>query len=255
MGHLHELIAVDRDLEATMNKILKETVVTFTKKPDHFRGFSKRLNMFAEDRKHEESAFSEDKEIVTTVAAKLNHTQEYAVRYTDAALQRESTNQVAKGSIVVDGAVIAADMPVTFLLGLEKTLAKWREVFATVPTLDPSVVWDEDISVGAGVFRASHDDLRLKTEKTINYKTIAEATKEHKAQVVSESTDKSVGEYSQVNWSGMITPAAKARMLDNLDRLLAATKKARMRANEEEVVSGNIGESLFSFIRTGSALS
>lgn len=38
MGKLHELLAVEPDLKGAAEKIIAETINTFTKKPNHFEG-------------------------------------------------------------------------------------------------------------------------------------------------------------------------------------------------------------------------
>jgi hypothetical protein len=46
----------------------------------------------------------------------------------------------------------------------------------------------------------------------------------------------------------MITPARKSELLDRIDKLLRAVKKARQRANGTEVVKVNVGKSIMDFI-------
>ena len=49
MAKLHELLAVEGDLEGIFKSILDETKHTFSKKPGLFFGFNKKLEMFAEE--------------------------------------------------------------------------------------------------------------------------------------------------------------------------------------------------------------
>ena len=141
MPKLHELLAVEGDLEGTYKKIVDEAKVTFDKKGAHFFGVHRRLEMFDEDLP---KAPDEHQEMVTTVHDKLEYVNEHVVRYFDAVLQKERTNQDAKADIVVDGVSLAKDLPATFLLGLENKLKNVRSLFQAIPTLPPGRKWEKD---------------------------------------------------------------------------------------------------------------
>lgn len=81
MAQLHEVLAVDRDLEQVSSKVVGEAVVTFTKKVDHFTGHVRTLKMFDEARKNEEAGQIEIKELTTTVPEKLAYVAEHLIRY------------------------------------------------------------------------------------------------------------------------------------------------------------------------------
>ena len=65
MAKLHEILAVEGDLEATAKKIINEAINTFSKKADHFIEAHRSLKMFDEERQHENS--TERKEICKLV--------------------------------------------------------------------------------------------------------------------------------------------------------------------------------------------
>jgi len=98
-GKLHELLAVEGDLENAAKKIMGETIQTFTKKQDHFSAFIRTLTMFDENRQNENT--TDRSELTTTVDEKLDYTQLPVVRWFDALLQKEATNQLAKADLVV----------------------------------------------------------------------------------------------------------------------------------------------------------
>jgi hypothetical protein len=247
-GKLHELLAVEGDLEGAFKKILKESVVTFEKKGEHFIGMDKTLQMFDDARAHEEDAYREVKALVTTAQAKLDYTTDYGVRYLDAVLQKERTNQEAKADIEIDGTVIASDLPATFLLGLETRLKWVRELYEKVPTHTPGIEWIPDADMGAGVFRTKEPRHRHKTEKTMKHKVLYDATEEHPAQLETWSEDIPIGKFTETLWSGMLSPAEKSAKLGRIDKLLRAVKKARQRANAVDVVDVTIGKELFNYI-------
>lgn len=242
---LHELLAVEGDLDGAHKKILEETKITFTKRSDHFMGQHRKLEMFVDDGINYPE---EHKAIDTTVQAKLDHMKKTEVRYFDAMLQKEATNQAATADLVVDGVVIGAGLPATFLLGMETRLKHLRAAYEVIPTLQPGVEWVLDESQGAGVYKTDKPAEKLKTETVIEAVVLYEATKEHPAQIKEVSNVKNVGKYVQTIWSGMITPAEKSALLGRIDKLIRAFKQARQRANTTEVVKRSIGAELFAFI-------
>lgn len=244
---MHELLAVEGEIQQGYQKILKETGATFDK-GSHFLGHHKTLKMFSEDRAHEESAAESHKKVDDTVDSKLRWAWKAVRRYTDAVLQKEATNQTAVADIVVDDTVLAENMPAPFLLNLEKRLAEVRALYDKIPTLAPGVEWADDPGQGDGIFRAIHDEVKQKTENELESRVLYDATKEHPAQIKEWTVNKPVGNYHLTQYSGMVSPAKKAILLGRIDQLIRAVKKARQRANQAEVVKVHVGEQLFNFI-------
>jgi hypothetical protein len=250
MSKLHEVLAVEGDLEGIYKKILEETKVTFTKKADHFFGHLKKLEMFNEDAKNEE--MEDHKEMVTTVKEKLDYAAGPIIRYFDAVLQKEKTNQRATEDLVVDDITIATGVPATFLLGLETKLKHVRAMYEAIPTLPPGNTWEEAEDLGSGVFKLKHPDEKLKTAKTFMHKVLYEATDKHPAQIEKWEEQRPVGRYTTDTWTGMLSPAEKSILLGRIDKLLQSVKKARQRANTAKVVESTIGKEIFDYIN-GSA--
>lgn len=249
-AQLHELLAVEGDLKGEKNRIKDEVATVFGKKPNLFLGAIRTLEMFDEARKEEEAAGTERQEITTTVPKKLKYISGAFARFWDARLQKETANQGARADIVIDDVVFAKNIPVTFLLGMEDELKQLRVVYDEIPTLQPGVEWVKDSQKGAGYWKALHPSSKHKTEKMVQSKIIVPASKEHPAQIREWTEDRPVGRYVTENWSGMISPAEKSIVLSKLDALLRACKKARQRANNQEVKKIAIGKQIFDFIHT-----
>lgn len=243
---LHELLAVEGDLEGVFKKIIEETKATFKNKPAHFLGSHRKLEMFADDDKVEYP--EEHKAIDETVNAKLAYTAKPIKRYFDAILQKEATNQEAKADLVVDGKVLAEGLPATFLLGMESRLKIVRSIYTEIPTLDPGIEWEEDKSKGKDIFKTKFPEEKLKTAQTVQHKVLYDATKEHPAQIERWQEVVNTGKFIKQTWSGMISPYEKSMYLERIDKLIRAVKKARQKANTAEVVKLNIGETLFNYI-------
>ncbi len=245
---LHEILAVESDLRGQYEKILAETKVTFEKKTEHFLGLHKSLKMFDSFREIEEAAAEVHKEVVTTVDEKLKHTWKYAVKYFDCLLQKETTNTTATADLVIDGVVLGERLPATFLLGMEERIKKIRDLYESIPTLQPGTTWVEDQTQRPGLFKALYPEKANKTEQSIQHKVLVAPTDKHPAQIEKWTEQVPVGIYAQDRWSGMISPARKAELLERLDILLAAVKKARQRANQADVVKGDIAQRLYNFV-------
>ncbi len=249
MPKMHELLAVESDAISVADKLLEEAGVTFTKRVDHFKGQTKATTFLSDERQGENTSTS--KELVSTVDAKLGHMAKGLVRLYDVLVQRDSTNQLAKADLVVNGKVLVKDLPGIFLLlSMEQRLKQLRGVLEAVPTLAPEVAWTPDTDKGAGVYRSPYVP-SFKTEKTYQVLTLYPATDKHPAQVKEYTADVSVARIETVDFSGMWSVAKKAEVLDRLDSLLYGVKQARMRANLQEVVNVNVGQTLLDFVLKG----
>lgn len=246
MGQLHEILAVEGDLETTYQKILIETGVQFTKHSDRFFGKYSRIEMFDELAPVEAD---DHQELDDTVMSKIGYTTEHIVNYFDAVYQKDKANQVAVADIVIDNNVVVKDVPVTFLLGLESKLKHVRKsIYDTIPTLQPGVKWEAADNVKEGAYKKVYADEKFRTKKVMKNHVIAEATDRHPAQVQTYNEDEKIGKVVTDTWCGMISPHEKSVLLARLDKMLRAVKQARQQANSIEVGNETIGEALFSYI-------
>lgn len=245
---LHEVLAVEGDKEGIAKKIISETDNVFKSKHNLFLGSTKTLKMDKAGMESTEEAAKEITEIVTTVNERLDYTQEAVAAWLDVVLTKEATNQEARADLVVGSVVIAENVPATFLLGLETKLKSIRNMYNNVPTLAPGVVWEKDEVAGHGIYRTANPEVRAKTAKVPQFKVLYEATKEHPAQIERWNEEVTVGRFTQTVQSAMMPAARKAEILGRLDKLIQATKQARMRANNVEIVDSSIGGAIFDYI-------
>lgn len=248
-NQLHQLLAVENDRRTKANRIATEAINTFQKKADHFDGIVKVYTPYDEEKGTQIPP--EIKEIVTTVADKINYTKKAMIVGIDAQLSKEETNGsgTAKAELKI-GEISFGYLSATSLLALETQLVKVRDVYKAVPTLDPTKSWTPSEIDGKDIF-ISKSDIKYRTEKTHTPLVLSEATKEHPAQVQVISTDKQVGKYETIYKSGKITPTQKSELLGRVDALIDRVKKARAKANRVEVVKAKIGKSIFDYINGG----
>lgn len=246
MAKLHEILAVEGDLEGRSKVAIDETKKVLAK-PAMFTGMTRTCVMFDSE---DTAPPAEHQEMTTTVQQRLDYTNAFLSDWYDAVLSKDVTNCIAKADIVIEqtGETIASDVPVTFLLGLETKLKAVREIYSGAPTLQAGIRWDERTDLGKGVFSQHHPGKKLKTAKKFKHQVLYDATDKHPAQIEKWEEQVPVGEYTEEILSGMLTSARKAELLGRIDQLIQAVKKARQRANATDLEPRKIGKSLFDFI-------
>lgn len=250
MGKLHELIATEKDIKGTSEKIIAEAHKTFTDRKDHFTEVIKTYSPINAD--DPEKLEGESKPLVTTVIDKMAYVEKMLKRLFDVVLQKEATNAVAKANIVVESdegaeTVIAKDVPVSALVQFENLFERIRnEVYGTIPTLDPSKDWKPEDS-RPGVYVAPKI-VRTRTRKAKKVIQLAPATEKFPAQTQLIDVDEPAGYWEQIDRSGMMSVGDKMLMLEKVSKLIEAIKKARARANTTTVVTTKIANDIFNFI-------
>ena len=90
---------------------------------------------------------------------------------------------------------------------------------------------------------------KSRTKKDVKVIVKYEATKEHPAQTELMNIDAPIGRVEEQEWSSLLTPADKATLLDRIEMLTRAVRRARSRANEVEVdLNKKIGKPLLNFV-------
>jgi len=246
---LHEVLAVETDRRGQAKKIVAEAKHTFDKKETHFR---EQRRVYRPKDIEGEQLPEEFTNMVDTVPTKLAWVWKNLARYIDLMLTKETSNTVAKADLVVRGVVLANDVSATALLNLEHQVDMMREVVLSVPTLSPDEKWSKDPNheKQPNVYISVPRDSK-RTIKTIKPIVLYEATKEFAAQVEKMTFDEVVGYWTVTQWSGEISSAEKAEMLERVDDLASSVKKARMRANQVEVIQVKLAEKLLDFVQNG----
>ena len=249
-GRLHELIAAQEDLKGQNKAITGETLTVFKNKSAHFDETMKTFTATAEEEKPFEG-LKEHTPMITTVPARLQYQSKATAKYIDAMIQQESANTQAKSDIILsDGTVIAENLPVTALLGLERELKSQRAVYLAIPTLDPAKVWKEAPSQGKDIVECIAPKVKT-TKKIVDVLTKAPATDKHPAQTELINKDVVIGFTEMTTRSSKLTSARKHELLTRLDDMISAVKRARARANQQEVEDIKVGGKMFKYLNDG----
>lgn len=161
-------------------------------------------------------------------------------------LEKDSTNLSALADIVVDDVVLLNNVPVPYLLFLEKQLTDIRTVIIKLPVLDPAEDWHYDDTVGAW---ASAPVETTRTKKIPRNHVKAAATDKHPAQVELFYEDVVVGYWKTIKFSGAVRQKRVTELLAKVEKVQKAVKFAREQANNTEVVvDSNSSRRILDFI-------
>lgn len=120
----------------------------------------------------------------------LADVQSALTRLFDVTLTKDVANGAAKADLVVDGRTLAPDLPVTYLLFLEKQLSELGAFLSRLPVLDPSETWTFDETADCYATTASQT---TRSKKVPRNHVKADATDKHPAQVEMYFEDVLVG--------------------------------------------------------------
>ena len=154
-----------------------------------------------------------------------------------------------KANVEVDGKVLLEEVPVTYLLFLEKILTDFRTEMTKMPVLDASDVWSLDNE--SGLYKTA-EVVQHRTKKTQKPVVMLQPTPEHPGQAVMVTEDVQVGTWGTVKSSGAMKAEDKRQILDRIEKLMNAVKQAREEANSvEETEPSAVSEPVFNYLFPG----
>lgn len=242
MTLLNQIVAVEKGVKSRVDKRITAAYHTL-QKSQLFTGLSRVYTPRDDDGA---TLPPESTRVQTTVSDQLGAMAADFTELFDVVLTKETSNAQAKADVVVHGQTLLADVPVTYLLFLEKQLTHWHTALAKVPVLTAEDEWTEDPS-NDGWYRTPAVQT-IKTKKVPRNHVMAPATERHPAQVEVYYEDIPVGTWATVKFSGAITAKRRDEYVARVDALLDAVKQAREAANSLEVQQKKAGEALFSYL-------
>ncbi|MBW8088764.1 DUF7873 family protein [Streptomyces hygroscopicus] len=175
----------------------------------------------------------------------LRDTAATLTRLFDVTATKDWTNCEARADIEVEGRTLLREVPVSYLLFLEKQLTDLATLIRRLPTLDAAESWSLDPSTDCWKTEAVRT---VRTKKVPRNHVKAEATEKHPAQVEVYYEDIPVGYWTTVKFSGALPARRVNELLDRVDRLQQAVKYAREEANGVDVTDQRVGEVVFGYL-------
>lgn len=193
----------------------------------------------------EEELPSEKKQLQLKVADAISLFYDAFTPLFDIIATQDNANCLAKANVVVDGKTILENVPVTYLLFLEKKLSDLQTFVLKLPTLDPAVTWTYDANADC---YASEKTWRYHTRKIAKTIVRAPATDKHPAQVDLVHEDVNVGKWETIAFSGAIPAKQQHEYVVRIKKLIESVKTAREAANLLEAPSVQTGDAVFGFV-------
>ncbi len=239
---LNQVIAILQTVKANTAKA-KTSVYQLIQKSALFQGISRTFQPVAED------GFvypPENQTLQIKAEDLLTQFEQACTELFNLCATQDWSNAQAKADIVVDGTTILREVPVSYLLFLEKQLTDMKTFISTLPVLDNSESWVYDQQQACFATEAKYT---TKTKRIVKPVVLYEATKEHPAQVKESSEDVPEGTWRTVKFSGAISQARQNELLRRVDRLTQEVIFAREQANSLEVTEQNqVARSIFGYL-------
>ncbi|MDT0344718.1 DUF7873 family protein [Streptomyces litchfieldiae] len=175
----------------------------------------------------------------------LRDTAKTLSRLFDVTATKDWANCAARADVTVDGRTLLADVPVAYLLFLEKQLAELGAFLRKLPVLDAAESWSLDPSTD---WWKTEPVRTVRTKKVPRNHVKAEATEKHPAQVEVYYEDIPVGYWTTVKFSGALPARRVNELLERIEKVQQAVKFAREEANGMEVTDQRVGEALFGYL-------
>jgi hypothetical protein len=241
MARLNQVVAVVAGKKSDAEKQVTD-IYHKVQKPALFEGISKRYETIAAEG---EELPPEQKQMQLRVSDVVAQFRAALSPVLDTTLTQDVANCTAKADVVVDGTPVLRDVPVTYLLFLEKKLTDLNAFISRLPTLDPAQPWT--YSADAGCYQTP-ESWKYHTKKVPVILTLSPATDKHPAQTQLLQEDRNVGRWKTVSFSGAIPVSEQQDMLARVKKLIEAVKTAREAANLLEVENKRSAGPIFDFV-------
>jgi len=238
---LHEVVAIRKGVKSRTYSELTN-LHKKVQRDELFNGLSREFTALDDDG---EVFPSESKRVQLDAADVLKRVAKLRTKFLDIEATQEFGNRQASADVVVAGETILTDVPATLLIFLEKELNDLHTFVGALPVLDESKTWHSDPN--SHLFRT--DPVRThKTKKVQRPIVLYDATEEHPAQTQLITEDVTIGHWETTYRSGALPVPRKEALLERIDVLRDAVKRARSRANDTEVERRELGEKLLGWV-------
>jgi hypothetical protein len=241
MAKLNQIIAIEKGVKGQSLRDLTDAH-QLLQKPSMLNGISRTYRPKDEEG---EQLPPESTRVQVKAEEVIEQTVEILVKLFDVTATKDWANTKARADVVVNGKVLLAQVPATYLLFLEKQLVDIHTFVKKLPVLDAADTWTFDASSDCW---ATEPAQTIKTKKIPRNHVKAEATEHHPAQVEVYYEDVAVGYWRTVKFSGALPAKRVNDLLERVETLQQAVKFAREEANSIDVEDQKLGETIFRYI-------
>ncbi|ANE42638.1 hypothetical protein ACFFLM_01885 [Deinococcus oregonensis] len=241
MPKLNQIIAVEKSVKSRAFQELTEAHHAL-QKPALLSGISRTYRPKDEEG---ETLPPESTRVQAKAEEIIRQTAQIMGNLFDVTATKDWANNEAKADVVVGERVLLRQVPVTYLLFLEKQLTDLHTFIRKLPVLDASESWTFDPSTDT---YATDPVQTVRTKKIPRNHVKAEATDKHPAQVEVYYEDVTVGYWRTLKFSGALPAVRVNDLLTRVQKLQQAVKFAREEANGVEVTDRKVGEQVFAYL-------
>ena len=151
------------------------------------------------------------------------------VKYANALVVNELTNQHSNADIIVNGKVLSSGLPGLFLVSFREVLNDWEKAIEQSLTRPAGKHWVPDPENAIRNAHKTKDPvLSDKTEKVVDVVRLFIPDKDdpHEPQVESRTTDKVIGTNLDWSWTGSLSEAEKRGVLDRIQMVRESIETA-----------------------------
>src|SRR4051812_43461495 len=224
MARLNQIIAVEKGVKSRSFQELTDAHHAL-QKPTLLAGISRTYRPKDEEG---EQLPAESTRVQVKAEEIIRQTAGILTRLFDVTATKDWTNCVARADVVVDGEPLLREVPVSYLLFLEKQLVDLLTFVRKLPVLDAAEAWSYDSSADC---YATEPTQTTRTKKLPRNHVKAEATDKHPAQVEVYNEDIVVGYWKTVKFSGALPAKRVNELVEKVEKLQHAVKFAREEAN------------------------
>ena len=163
----------------------------------------------------------------------------------DVIAMKEKANTHCSADVVVDEQPLLKNVPVGFLLFLEKQVTDLVTFIRGLPLLDPAEEWKWSAENKCFITPPIE---QVRTQKVPRNHFKFHGDEHHPPQVEVYNEDVPIGTWKTVKFSGAIPAEAQEQILERAHKLLHAVKFAREQANLTEVERNRVGDTIFSYL-------
>lgn len=243
MRYLGQVVGIADDVRKSTNFRLNEARHAIGK-PQLYEGLIGTYEPAFEDG---ERLPAEEQRVQATAEEMISATRDVLTELMDVIAARDFTNAsgTAKADVVVGDQVLVEGAPVPYLLWLDRQLDELSAFVTHLPTLSPSTEWE--LHEARGVYKSTP----VKTVRQVQRHkvlTLANATKEHPAQVQVVAEPETAGTWTRIRYSGAVPVARREEILRRIGELRAALHVAREQANRVEALEPAVGGRLLGYL-------
>lgn len=238
--YLHQVIAAERGAIAESEKKLAEVkhILAIGGERNPLTGLTRTYQPRAEDG---DELPPERRNVQLTVPELLTYARTELARLFDVKYAREQGNTEAKADVVIDGTPLLRDVPAGYLLFLENQVTQLIALIEKLPTLDPAEEWHDsttDPALPENIFattaRQTARPAKVRQVQVISPNQVIDG-KPFPGTFQPYDTDKIVGDWTMIRFSGELRVQAAQEMRARAVRVLDAVRKAREQANRLEI--------------------